>query len=94
MSGCCFGFGSEYSLICVVTALQQWDFSGRKYFSSCLPFMQFFLGLTYRRFQHGDKVHDVGTRWFGGKESSCQCRRHGFNPWVRKILWRRKQQPT
>lgn len=34
MSGCCFGFRSEYSLICVVTALQQWDFSGRKYFSS------------------------------------------------------------
>ena len=31
------------------------------------------------------------------KESSCQCRRHkklGFNPWVRKIAWRRKWQPT
>ena len=75
-------------------ALQQWDFSGRKYFSSCLPFMQVFLGLTYRRFQHGDKVYDVGTRWFSGKESSCQCRRRRFSPWVRKILWRRKQQPT
>ena len=27
-----------------------------------------------------------------GKESSCQCRRHkgcGFDPWVRKIPWRR-----
>ena len=27
------------------------------------------------------------------KEYACQCRRHkrqGFNPWVRKILWRRK----
>ena len=23
--------------------------------------------------------------WFGGKESACQCRSHGFNPWVRKI---------
>ena len=23
-----------------------------------------------------------------------QCRRHGFDPWVRKIPWRRKQQPT
>ena len=22
-----------------------------------------------------------------------QCRRHGFNPWVRKIPWRRKRQP-
>ena len=29
-------------------------------------------------------------RWHSGKESTCQCRRHEFNPWVRKILWRRK----
>ena len=31
-----------------------------------------------------------------GKESACQCRRwkrHGFDPWVRKIPWRRKWQP-
>ena len=28
------------------------------------------------------------------KESTCQCRRHGFNPWVRKIPWRRKWQPA
>ena len=31
-----------------------------------------------------------------GKESACQCRtcrRHEFNPWVRKIPWRRKWQP-
>ena len=33
-------------------------------------------------------------RWFSGKESSCQCRRHGFNPWDSKIPWRRKWQPT
>ena len=25
-----------------------------------------------------------------GKGSAYQCRRPGFNPWVRKILWRRK----
>ena len=27
-----------------------------------------------------------------GKESACQCKRHkrqGFDPWVRKIPWRR-----
>ena len=36
-----------------------------------------------------------------GKESACQCRRHkgyvlnpGFKPWVWKIPWRRKWQPT
>ena len=33
-------------------------------------------------------------RLLSGKESACQCRRHGFNPWVRKIPWRRKWQPT
>ena len=32
-----------------------------------------------------------------GKESACQCRRCkglGFDPWVGKIPWRRKWQPT
>ena len=31
------------------------------------------------------------------KEPACQCRRHkrrGFDPWVKKIPWRRKWQPT
>ena len=32
--------------------------------------------------------------WLSSKESTCQCRRHGFNPWVKKIPWRRKWQPT
>ena len=32
--------------------------------------------------------------WLSGKEFACQCRRWGFNPWVRKIPWRRKWQPT
>jgi len=32
--------------------------------------------------------------WLGGKESACQCRRLKFDPWVRKIPWRRKWQPT
>ena len=29
-----------------------------------------------------------------GKASRLQCRRPEFNPWVGKILWRRKWQPT
>ena len=29
-----------------------------------------------------------------GKEPTCQCRRPGFDPWVRKIPWRRKWLPT
>ena len=34
--------------------------------------------------------------WLSGKEPTCQCKRLkscGFNPWVRKILWRRAWQP-
>ena len=31
---------------------------------------------------------------FSGKEFTCQCRRCGFGPWVGKISWRRKWQPT
>ena len=35
--------------------------------------------------------------WHSDQEYSCQCRRHvrhRFSLWVRKILWRRKWQPT
>ena len=47
-----------------------------------------------------DLLNKLGTsmfRWYGGKEPVCQCRRHkkpGFDPWVRKILWRKKWEPT
>ena len=39
-------------------------------------------------------------KWRSGKESACKCRghkrqkRHEFDPWVGKIPWRRKWQPT
>ena len=36
-------------------------------------------------------------RWLSGKETACQCnrrRRFRFDPWVGKILWSRKWQPT
>ena len=32
--------------------------------------------------------------WLSGKESTCQFRRCEFGSWVRKIPWRRAQQPT
>ena len=35
--------------------------------------------------------------WLSGREYACQCRRYRrcrFNPWVRKIPWSRKWQPT
>ena len=32
--------------------------------------------------------------WLRGLSVCLQCRRPGFDPWVRKIPWRRKWQPT
>ena len=35
--------------------------------------------------------------WLTGKEPACQYRRHKshrFDPWVKRIPWRRKWQPT
>ena len=49
------------------------------------------------------KNHNTGffpgafSRWRSGKESACQCRRckrHRFDPWVRKIPCSRKWHPT
>ena len=35
-----------------------------------------------------------GCWWLSGRESACQFRRQGLNPWVGKIPWRRKSQPN
>ena len=50
---------------------------------------------------HGDLVRMVQVKLLRaslvvqcGKESACQCRRCEFDPWVGKIPWRRKWQPT
>ena len=34
------------------------------------------------------------SRWLSRKESAHQCRKHGFDPWVGKIPWRKKWQST
>ena len=39
-------------------------------------------------------THHRLPRWLSGEESASQCRKGGFNPWSRKIPWRRKWQPT
>ena len=41
-----------------------------------------------------DILTDGFPWWLSSKESTCQCRRYGFNPWVGKILWKWKLQPT
>ena len=50
----------------------------------------------------GDCSHEIKTLapwngipwWLRGQSVCLQCRLPGFNPWVRKIPWRRKRQPT
>ena len=37
----------------------------------------------------------LGFRWwFSRQRIGLQCRRHGFDPWIWKIPWRREWQPT
>ena len=54
--------------------------------------------LTQLRDFHFHHTNVLGLPWWlSGKESACQGRRRrteGFNPWVGKIPWRRKWQPT
>ena len=48
-------------------------------------------------FHHASSLSRGLPRWCSGKESACQCRRHkrlGFDPWIGKIPWGRKWQPT
>ena len=59
---------------------------------SCIP----------RKVKNGDLIQSIKNQrgypgGSDGKEPACQFRRHkrcGFNPWLRKIPWRRVWQPT
>ena len=58
------------------------------------------LGVREERPNNYSSQHYLLLGFPGGasrKEPACQCRRHKrhrFNPWVGKIPWRRKRQPT
>ena len=40
------------------------------------------------------QIYSMGLPWWlNSEESTCQSKRLGFYPWVRKIPWRRKWQP-
>ena len=44
--------------------------------------------IQYPVINHNGKEFEKKCRfpwWLRGKESACQCRRHRFNPWSRKI---------
>ena len=44
--------------------------------------------------QNLPQLHITNPGGSDGKESTCQCRRREFDPWVEWIPWRREGQPT
>ena len=70
----------------------------------CLPYKKTNISRTNKLVQLVRLSTDYLTRyqswfprWHRSKESAYQClrcKRQGFNPWVGKIPWRRKWQPT
>ena len=52
--------------------------------------MFFFMDLI-----NNTSIKEIGLPWWlSDKEFTLQCRRHRFNPWVRKMHWKRKWQPS
>ena len=41
-----------------------------------------------------EPTYKSSGRWLSGKESACPWRRHGFDPWVGKLPWRKEWQST
>ena len=83
-----------YALECIVCANLGW-FYARVEFLPVPWGMRFWKWLCI----HDSLLYEPSglLRWCSGKEPVEQCRRHkrrGFNPWVRKIPWSRKWQPT
>ena len=71
---------------------QKWVITWRFYFLKSLTDW----GLPYSPASYLNIVDLVHWNQFrlGGKESAYQCRRHGFDPWVGKIPWRRRKRFT
>ena len=53
----------------------------------------FIVKLFSRLWHQGWETYCALPWWLSGKESTCQCRRHCFHPWVGKIPCRRKWEP-
>ena len=70
--------------------------SGTNYFYHNLSIRSKSLGLVHNKEKglHKDMSIRELPWWLSGKESTSQCRRRRFDPWIGKILWRRKWQPT
>ena len=82
------------SVIPFSSCLQTFPASGLHQCSLQLPQSWMFICMILHR---EDWSHTYTCRWYSGKESACQCRRHrrhGFKAQAGKIPWRRKWQPT
>ena len=66
---------------------------GQRSLECCSPRSDQELDMTYRP-NNNNKVPGRLPWGLSGKEPACRCRRHRADPWVRKIPWRRKWQPT
>ena len=60
----------------------------------CACFCPVFLSVPFERIIVPLLIKMGLPGWLSDKESACQCRLQGSKPWVRKILWRSKWQPT
>ena len=68
-------------------------FSRHEYWSGLLGPLACTVGGNVNWYSHHGEQYRLP--WgLSGKESACQRRRCRFNPWVRKIPWSRKWQPT
>ena len=69
--------------LCLVNISRIWKSNmGSRETSIILLILKYFLSIHKRELPW----------WLSGKEDACLCRRHkrhGFDPWVRKISWRR-----
>ena len=83
----CQEWGAKFEYIFIILYTQRWFFFQ--------PFRPSSGQLTQDEFSKGshcfprilaDHSHWLGLLWWlSGKEAACQCRRHRFDPWFRKI---------
>ena len=74
--------------------------SGKRVFCVCISQHKIWMELTSlgnkkRKWNMGLMGKSIGLPWWLRHLRVClQCRRPGFDPWLGKMLWRRKWQPT
>ena len=98
IGGHCFCFGSAFHSFWsyFYTLLQQHigyllTWGVHLLVSYLFAFSYYLWGMSPQLYPHPNPQN---CEYFPGKESTCQCRSRGFDPWFGKIPWRSKWQPT